>query len=143
MSVSTLAFAVTCHQALGHPARLRVLAALRDGRLCVGELQELSGLAFSTISRHVSELERAGLVEQIKEGRWVWCQLAGGEAVRTTLECIWQQLAADPTLAADRRSAQRLRAGRRGPGCRAAVGPCRDEISSVVHDATPVPKEIE
>jgi ArsR family transcriptional regulator len=142
MNVSTLAFAVTCHQALGHPVRLRVLAALRDGRLCVGELQELSGLAFSTVSRHVSELERAGLVEQIKEGRWVWCRLAGAEAVRRTLECIWQQLAADPTLAADRRRAQRLRAGRRGPVCGATVGPCRDEVSSAAHHAAPAPKEI-
>ena len=76
MNVSTLAFAVTCHQALAHPVRLRVLAALRDGRLCVGELQQLSGLAFSTVSRHVSELERAGLVEQIKEGRWVFYALS-------------------------------------------------------------------
>jgi len=142
MNVSTLTAAVTCHQALAHPVRLRVLAALRDGRLCVGELQELSGLAFSTVSRHVSELECAGLVEQTKEGRWVWCQLARGEAVRRTLECIWQQLAADPTLAADRRRAQRLRADRRGPGCRATVGPCRDGVSGVVHDAAPAPKEV-
>jgi ArsR family transcriptional regulator len=139
----TLASAVHCYQALAHPVRLRILAALRDGRLCVGELQEMSGLAFSTVSRHVAELEHAGLVEQSKEGRWVWCQLTVEPAMRGILECIWRQLAADPTLARDRRRMQRLRAARRGSGCGVPAGPCLDDFAPVAHDAAPVPEEIE
>ena len=122
--------------------RLRVLAALRAGSMCMGELQELSGLAFSTMSRHVSELERAGLVEQSKEGRWVWCALAEGHEVRRVLECIWQQLADDPTLVRDRRYAQRLRAAGRGSRCAVPAGPCLEELAPKARDAAPVPEEI-
>ena len=142
MKNATLTAAVGCHQALSHPIRLRFLAALRDGRLCVGELQELSGLAFSTVSRHVSELEHVGLVEHVKEGRWVWCQLPTGEAAERILACIWQQLAADPTLQRDRRRAQKLRAARAGSGCGAPVGPCLDEVARVANDTALVPEEI-
>ena len=142
MKIATLTAAVSCHQALSHPIRLRFLAALRDGRLCVGELQELSGLAFSTVSRHVAELEHAGLVEQSKEGRWVWCQLAAEPPMRRILECVWQQLAADPLLAHDRRRMQRLRAARRGSGCGVPAGPCLEEVARVADDAALVPEEI-
>lgn len=108
----------------------------------MGELQELSGLAFSTMSRHVSELEVAGLVEQTKEGRWVWCTLAEGQEVHRVLECIWLQLANDPTLAVDRRRAQRLRARRKSTGCGANVRPCLDGISRVAADAAPAQEEV-
>ena len=141
MTTRTLTFAVHCHQALAHPVRLRILAALRDGRLCVGELHELSGLAFSTVSRHVAELEHAGLVEQSKEGRWVWCQLAADPAMQRVLECIWQQLTADPTLAHDRRRMQHLRAARRGSGCGVPDGPCLDEAARVAGAAALVLEE--
>ena len=142
MKRSTLDSAVHCYQALAHPLRLRILAALRDRRLCVGELQELPRLAFSTVSRHVAELEHAGFVEESEEGRSVWCQLTAEPAMQRILECVWQQLAADPTLAEDRRRMQPLRAARRGLGCGVPAGPCLDDFAPVAHDAAPVPEEI-
>jgi ArsR family transcriptional regulator len=141
MKTSALTSTALCHQALAHPIRLRFLAALRDGRMCVGELQELSGLAFSTVSRHVSELEHAGLVEQRKAGRWVWCQLAAEPAMRGILECIWRQLAADPTIKRDQRRSQQLRAARRGSGCGVPDEQCMGEVAPETHDAAPVPEE--
>jgi len=61
--------------ALSDPTRLRVLYALRKGELCVCQITELAGLAPSTVSRHMSVLQGAGLVESHKEGRWVYYRL--------------------------------------------------------------------
>lgn len=136
MTRSILAAAADCHQALAHPVRLRFLAVLRDGRLCVGELQHLSGLALSTVSRHLAELERAGFVEQRKEGRWVWCQLASDPARVCILEYLWQQIAADPTLVRDRQLAVQLRSRRQGAGCMVDVGPCSAPLVSSLNAFT-------
>ena len=61
--------------ALSDLTRLRVLGALRAGELCVCQLTELAGLAPSTVSRHMSVLQGADLVESRKEGRWVYYRL--------------------------------------------------------------------
>ncbi len=61
--------------ALSDPTRLRVLYALRGGELCVCQITEFAGLAPSTVSRHMSVLQRAGLVESRKDGRWVYYRL--------------------------------------------------------------------
>ncbi len=63
---------VTVARALGDPTRLRVLHALSRRELCVCQITELAGLAPSTVSRHMSLLQDAGLVESRKEGRWVY-----------------------------------------------------------------------
>ncbi len=138
-----LAAAVHCHQALAHPVRLRILAVLRDGKLCVGELQALLGLAFSTVSRHVSELEQVGLVEQHKEGRWVWCRLATEPATAGILDCVWQRLGADAVLEHDRREAQRLRAARRGSACGVPAGGCGEGFAPAGEQAAAVLEEAE
>jgi ArsR family transcriptional regulator len=56
---------------LGVPSRLRVLNALMDGPLGMGELGRATGLQQSNLSRQVSELERAGCVAREREGRKV------------------------------------------------------------------------
>lgn len=66
--------------ALSDGTRLRLLAALRGGERCVCELTDLVGLAPSTVSKHLSLLRAAGLVEMRKQGRWAYYRLAGREA---------------------------------------------------------------
>ena len=58
-------------KALSDPGRLKMLKALEDRRLCVCELQEATGLAQSTVSKHLKILEEAGLVSWEKDGPWV------------------------------------------------------------------------
>lgn len=58
-------------KALSDANRVRLLCALRDGDLCVCQLIKLLALAPSTVSKHLSILNQAGLVESRKEGRWV------------------------------------------------------------------------
>lgn len=82
-------------RALGDEARVRALLALRDGELCLCQIIELLGLAPSTVSKHLSLLHGAGLVERRKEGRWHFYRLAGRDAppevrqaLRWTLKCL-------------------------------------------------------
>lgn len=68
-------------KAMSDPSRVRMLCALRSGELCVCQLIELLRLAPSTVSKHLSILNQAGLVESRKNGRWVHYRLPkSGEA---------------------------------------------------------------
>ncbi len=62
-------------KALSDPHRVRALAALRGGELCVCQLIELFGLAPSTVSKHMTILKQAGLVASRKDSRWVYYRL--------------------------------------------------------------------
>ena len=67
---------VELFKALGDESRLRALAALRGGELCVCRLIALLGLAPSTVSKHLSILRAARLVDSRKEGRWMYYRLS-------------------------------------------------------------------
>lgn len=62
-------------RALGHPARLRVVEALADGERCVCDLVEVAGLAWSTVSRHLAVLKKAGVLKDEKRGQQVFYRL--------------------------------------------------------------------
>ena len=62
-------------KALADENRLRVLVALQPGELCVCQITEFLGLAMSTVSKHLSILSQAGLVEGRKQGRWMYYRL--------------------------------------------------------------------
>ena len=86
-------------QALGDPSRVRALIALRDNELCVCQLVELLGLASSSVSRHLSILSRAYLVDSEKRGRWVYYRRAGEgapPAVIGALRWLDQAMPEDP-----------------------------------------------
>ncbi|QDS94614.1 HTH-type transcriptional repressor SmtB [Roseimaritima multifibrata] len=60
-------------KALGEPTRLKLLSCLaKCGRACsVTELTECCKVDFSVVSRHLSVLEKAGVLTATKEGRTV------------------------------------------------------------------------
>lgn len=55
-------------KAMGHPSRLAMLHALAGGEKCVCDLRDLVGADMSTVSKHLSLMKRAGLVEDRKQG---------------------------------------------------------------------------
>lgn len=62
------AFAVVC-KALGHPARVRILAHLKAIDRCVcGQIVDILPLAQSTVSQHLKQLKDAQLVMGAVEG---------------------------------------------------------------------------
>ena len=92
-------------KALADPSRLRIVAALNGRELCLCQVVELVGLATSTVSRHVSILEQARLVDARKEGRWTYFCLAGEQGRPEASEAaalVLEALAQDPQVRADR-----------------------------------------
>jgi ArsR family transcriptional regulator len=73
-------------KALGHPSRLLMLEALVEGELCVCDLQSLVGSDLSTVSKHLSLLREAGLVQSRKDGLWVYYRLVA--AVPELLDAV-------------------------------------------------------
>ena len=59
-------------KALADPNRLRAMAAMENRELCVCQIVELLNLAPSTVSKHLSLLADAGLLNSEKRGRWVY-----------------------------------------------------------------------
>jgi len=109
MIPSPLTSTVNTYKALAHPARMRILAMLCGGALCVCQLIAVIRLAPSTISAHLVELKRAGLVEDRKEGKWVHVRLADGAEARDVLAAVFAALADDPQVKADLAVLKRLR----------------------------------
>ncbi len=93
-------------KALADEQRVRVLLALQRGELCVCQVVELLGLATSTVSKHMSILKQARLVESRKEGRWMYYRLAGDDApevVRQATAWVASSLASDPQVLRDKK----------------------------------------
>jgi ArsR family transcriptional regulator len=93
-------------KALADETRVRLLLALRQGEVCVCQLTELCGLAPSTVSKHLSILAQAGLVQARKDGRWIYYQLpdeSAPVAVREAIDWVTKALADQPTVVADAR----------------------------------------
>jgi DNA-binding transcriptional ArsR family regulator len=104
-----LSRAVGIHKALAHPVRLRVLAMLRGGALCVCQMTTALELAASTVSAHLADLKRAGLVAERKQGRWVYYRLVGHDELRAHLGPVWRSIQRDPQIQADARLVRELR----------------------------------
>jgi DNA-binding transcriptional ArsR family regulator len=62
-------------KALAHPTRLFVVEELSRGERCVCELTEMVGADISTVSKHLSVLKQAGIIEDEKRGLQVWYSL--------------------------------------------------------------------
>jgi len=97
-------------KALSDIQRLRILLMLREGELCVCQVIAVLGLAPSTVSKHLSILSGAGLVDSRKDGRWAYYRLPQGEAlkaVKPVLKWLDGALEDDGSIAKD---AKRLEA---------------------------------
>lgn len=110
MTTDTLRPLVDTLKALAHPVRLRILALLRGGELCVCEVAAVLGLAPSTVSEHLTDLRRAGVVREWKVGRWVHVALADDPGDRPLLASLWPlMVSAEAELARDQDQARALR----------------------------------
>jgi len=101
---------VQVYRALGHPARIRILAMLRAGELCACQITAVLALAPSTVSAHLAELRRAGLIAERKEGRWVHYRLTEGEDASEIGERLWPRIMRDPQVRRDASAVRLLRA---------------------------------
>jgi ArsR family transcriptional regulator, arsenate/arsenite/antimonite-responsive transcriptional repressor len=89
--------AAVAFKALAHPHRLQIFVRLSSccqkhgcdaeecARLCVGELGKGLGIGQPTVSHHLKELTRAGLIRTCKSGQSTECWVA-----ETTLDELAQ-----------------------------------------------------
>ena len=91
-------------KALADENRVRILWAVQGRELCVCQIVELLGLAQSTVSKHVSILHQARLVEGRKEGRWMFYRAADKDSpveAREIAAVVSKLLASNPEAVAD------------------------------------------
>jgi DNA-binding transcriptional ArsR family regulator len=104
MSGDALRAMLRVTKALADLQRVRVLMMLGPGELCVCQIVEVLELAPSTVSRHLSILSSAGLVDARKAGRWMYYRLPGraaGAFVRPVLRWLGDSLKADERIQQD------------------------------------------
>ena len=63
------------YAALADPTRLRILALLRDGEVCVCHLHASLDVPQPTASRHLAYLRKTGLVDARRDGIWMHYRL--------------------------------------------------------------------
>ena len=98
-------------KALSDENRIRALMMLTGGELCVCQIIEMLGLAPSTVSKHMSILRQAGLVETHKEGRWIYYRLADRKALKACEILNWleKHLKNDKRISDDVKQLRRIR----------------------------------
>lgn len=90
-------------RALGDETRLRIVALLSHGELCVCHLERALELSQPNVSRQLGILRAAGIVDGRREGTWMYYALAPQEhaAVRTVLDTLVSTFGAERTIRAD------------------------------------------
>ncbi len=66
-------------KALGEPARLQLLQALRSGERSVSELVEITKLGQANVSKHLQQLVSCGYLSRRKEGTFVYYAIASND----------------------------------------------------------------
>ncbi len=65
----------TVFAALSDPTRRQILSMLLEDDMAVTDVAEPFEMSLAAISKHLTILTRAGLIEQEKRGRVKWCKL--------------------------------------------------------------------
>jgi DNA-binding transcriptional ArsR family regulator len=98
-------------KALSDPSRVRILLALRRRELCVCQITELLGYAPSTMSKHLSILHHAGLIQSRKTERWVHYRLPDKTApiaVREAIAWVRKSVVDTPEVRQDRKKLKQI-----------------------------------
>ena len=98
--------------ALGNPVRREILRELRAAPLSVGDLASRFPVSRPAISRHLAQLERAGLVAHRAEGtrNVYFLDRAGLEATSAWLNRFWDEAEARLKLVAENTVPKKARA---------------------------------
>jgi ArsR family transcriptional regulator len=76
MSPELIALVADRFKALGDPARLRILSALRQGERAVTDLVSSTELSQANVSKHLALLLRLGFVRRRRSGPYTYYALA-------------------------------------------------------------------
>ena len=90
-------------RALGDETRLRMVALLAHGELCVCHIEKALDLRQPNVSRQLGVLRSAGVVDARREGTWVYYSITAQNhaLVESQLEALTQAFGAERALKAD------------------------------------------
>lgn len=90
-------------RALGDETRLRIVALLSHGELCVCHLEAALALNQSTASRQLGILKAAGIVDSRRDGTWVYYAITEQEhaTVAKALDVLTKAFGAERALRVD------------------------------------------
>ncbi|MBK5435393.1 MULTISPECIES: ArsR/SmtB family transcription factor [unclassified Pseudomonas] len=91
-------------KALAHPVRRDILNWLKDPKvqfpeqihnhehgICAGQIDQRCGLSQSTVSAHLANLQRAGLISSQKAGQWHFFK-RNEEVIQAFLKALTEEL---------------------------------------------------
>lgn len=90
-------------RALGDETRLRIVALLAHGELCVCHVEEALGLSQPNASRQLGILKSVGVVDSRRDGTWVYYRIAEQEheQVGRVLTLLTESLSTKRALRSD------------------------------------------
>jgi arsenate reductase/ArsR family transcriptional regulator len=100
-------------KAIADPTRTRILKLLELGGLCVCQVQAVLSLAPSTVSKHLTILKLAGLVEDQRDGKWIEYRLTDqshNPHSRSVLGLLRGRLGHDAAVISDRKRLKEVKA---------------------------------
>ncbi|VGO17389.1 Arsenic resistance transcriptional regulator ArsR1 [Pontiella desulfatans] len=96
-------------KAVSDKNRLRVVAALsRYDELCACQITELLEVSGATVSRHLGILQKAGLLDSRKDGRWVYFKLARPTGTDPFFQWLETTFAGSSELRADLEALEKI-----------------------------------
>ena len=90
-------------RALGDETRIRIVALLAHGELCVCHLESALGISQPNCSRQLGILKSAGIVDSRRDGTWVYYRISEQEhaSVKSVLDVLARTFGAERALRAD------------------------------------------
>ncbi|MBK9991511.1 MAG: winged helix-turn-helix transcriptional regulator [Verrucomicrobia bacterium] len=114
---------VRIYECLCDSTRLRILALLGGGPLCVCHIQDILGESQVKISKHLAYLKTRGLVESSREGNWMMYSIAAKPSpeLKANLACLQDCSREDPVFKRDSTKLTKLRTRLAKPACPCAI----------------------
>jgi ArsR family transcriptional regulator, arsenate/arsenite/antimonite-responsive transcriptional repressor len=122
---------VEAAKAFADPTRVRILAALRRGELCVCELSDALGVTQSTLSTHLQVIRDAGLVQTRRDGKWIYyaVRAEADQLLESLFGFFAKTVKNDPAIRRDKEQLAARLKERKGGAC--CVGFCRPSDKSL------------
>lgn len=108
--ISKLGQTTIISKALADETRLRIMGILEKNELCACQIIEVFELANSTISKHLSLLKQAGLIQSRKEGRWIFFSWSESteESISQTHKWLKKMLMDDEQIDKDTKAVRKI-----------------------------------
>jgi ArsR family transcriptional regulator, arsenate/arsenite/antimonite-responsive transcriptional repressor len=132
-------------KAMADETRVRMLAALEGRELCVCQLIEMVELAPSTVSKHLSILRGARLIESRKKGRWIYYRLAkkdSSKLIKSALSWLAQSIRSQQRIMDDQKRLEQILKTDPEQLCRKQTINSEDKISEEAKDSNCIKKKI-